>query len=54
MTAVLDLLATLIIGAGAYYGCWRLSAPPREVTEVDDGPLARLRRGLTGEVGRGR
>jgi hypothetical protein len=48
MTAVIDLLAIFVIGSIAYYSCWRLSAPPREVTEVDDGPLARLQRCMEG------
>ena len=52
MTAVIDLLAIAVIGGSAYACCVWLSQPPRDVSDVDDGPYARSWRALEGR-GRG-
>ena len=52
MTAVIDLIAIAVIGGTAYAACLRLSQPPRDVSDVDDGPYARSWRALEGR-GRG-
>ena len=52
MTAVIDLIAIAVIGAFLYLAVLRRSQPPRDVSDVDDGPFARSWRALEGR-GRG-
>ena len=48
MTAVIDLIAIAVIGGLSYACCVWLSQPPRDVSDVDDGPYARSWRALEG------